>query len=50
MLEVRGLSARYGAIAALDDVTLHVPEGAVVALLGANGAGKTSLMRALTGR
>jgi len=49
MLEVRGLSARYGAIAALNDVTLDVPDGAVVALLGANGAGKTSLMRAITG-
>jgi branched-chain amino acid transport system ATP-binding protein len=49
LLDVRGLSASYGAISALDDVTLHVPEGAVVALLGANGAGKTSLMRALTG-
>ena len=49
MLEVRGLSASYGAIAALSGVDLDVPEGAVVALLGANGAGKTTLMRAITG-
>ena len=49
MLEVSHLSARYGAITALTDVSLTVPDGAVVALLGANGAGKTSLMRAITG-
>ena len=49
MLEIRGLSASYGAIAALSGVDLSVPEGAVVALLGANGAGKTTLMRAITG-
>ena len=49
MLEIRSLSASYGAIAALTDVDLSVPEGAVVALLGANGAGKTPLMRAITG-
>ena len=49
MLEIRSLSASYGAIAALTDVELSVPEGAVVALLGANGAGKTTLMRAITG-
>ena len=49
MLEIRSLSASYGAIAALTGVNLSVPEGAVVALLGANGAGKTTLMRAITG-
>ena len=49
MLEIRTLSASYGAIAALSGVDLSVPEGAVVALLGANGAGKTTLMRAITG-
>ncbi len=49
MLEIRALSASYGAIAALSGVDLSVPEGAVVALLGANGAGKTTLMRAITG-
>lgn len=49
MLEIRNLSASYGAIAALTEVDLSVPAGAVVALLGANGAGKTTLMRAITG-
>ena len=49
MLEVSGLSASYGAIQALSDVTLTVPDGSVTAVLGANGAGKTTLLRSITG-
>jgi branched-chain amino acid transport system ATP-binding protein len=49
MLEVSGLSTRYGAVRALDDVHLTVEQGAVVAVLGANGAGKTTLLRSVTG-
>ncbi len=49
MLEVRGLDLFYGDARALDDVSLVVPEGAVVAIVGANGAGKTSLIRAIAG-
>ena len=48
-LEVSGLSVRYGAVRALHDVTLDVEPGASVALLGANGAGKTTVLRAVGG-
>ncbi|WP_336632716.1 MULTISPECIES: ABC transporter ATP-binding protein [unclassified Microbacterium] len=44
-----GLTLRYGNVVALRGVDLRVPAGAVVALLGANGAGKTSLIRAVSG-
>lgn len=49
MLEVRGLSVRYGAVLAVDDVSLSVGEGECVALLGPNGAGKSSTLRAISG-
>jgi branched-chain amino acid transport system ATP-binding protein len=49
MLEVTHLRARYGAIEALRDVTLHVQTGELVALIGSNGAGKTTLMRVISG-
>jgi ABC-type branched-subunit amino acid transport system ATPase component len=48
-LEVSGLSVRYGAVRALHDVTLDVARGEAVALLGANGAGKTTVLRAVGG-
>lgn len=48
-IECAGLTKRYGAITALDDLRLDVPEGAVFGLLGPNGAGKTTLVRLLTG-
>ena len=49
ILEVDDLRVWYGAVVALRDVSLRVEEGTTLAILGANGAGKTSLLRAITG-
>jgi branched-chain amino acid transport system ATP-binding protein len=49
MLEVSGLCTDYGPVRAVNDVSLKVDEGAVLAVLGANGAGKTSLLRTVSG-
>lgn len=49
MLEVRGLTTRYGAISALRDATLSVGTGEVVGLIGPNGAGKTTLLGSIAG-
>jgi ABC-type branched-subunit amino acid transport system ATPase component len=49
LLELDGVSARYGKALALDDVSLVVQPGEVVAVLGANGAGKTTMTRVITG-
>jgi branched-chain amino acid transport system ATP-binding protein len=48
-LRVRGLEARYGPIAAVRGIDLDVRSGEIVALLGANGAGKTSTLAAIVG-
>ncbi|MGH7263389.1 MAG: ABC transporter ATP-binding protein [Candidatus Rokuibacteriota bacterium] len=49
MLEVAGLVAGYGRIDVLRDVTLSVPLGSIVGVLGTNGAGKTTLARTVSG-
>jgi branched-chain amino acid transport system ATP-binding protein len=49
MLEVFDLQVSYGAIKALDGVSFSVPRGRIVTLLGANGSGKTTTLRAITG-
>ena len=48
-LSIEGLKVRYGAIEAVKGINIEVPEGSVVALLGANGAGKTSTLRTISG-
>ena len=49
MLELTALEVRYGGIAALQGISLSVPEGTVVTLIGANGAGKSTTLRAISG-
>jgi len=49
LLEVSDLQVRYGGVVAVRDVSFEVAPGEVVAVLGANGAGKTSTLRAVTG-
>jgi len=48
-LKIEGLSVSYGRIEALKNVSMTIHEGEIVALLGANGAGKSSLLRAISG-
>jgi branched-chain amino acid transport system ATP-binding protein len=48
-LVVSGLSVRYGGVTALDDVSLSVMDGELVTVIGANGAGKSSLLNAVVG-
>ena len=49
MLEVDGLSVSYGGVAALDGVSLRIPDHGITAVLGPNGAGKSTLIRAIAG-
>ena len=49
MLEVKHLQVNYGAVAALHGVSLTVPKGDIVTLIGGNGAGKTTTLRAISG-
>ena len=49
VLEVQNLSVRYGAITALHGISLTVPAGGIVTLIGGNGAGKTTTLRAISG-
>jgi branched-chain amino acid transport system ATP-binding protein len=49
VLELTALEVHYGGIAALQGISLSVPEGTVVTLIGANGAGKSTTLRAISG-
>ena len=49
LLEVKGVSVSYGDVRALTDVSLEVEEGSIVALLGSNGAGKSTMLKAIAG-
>jgi len=49
LLEIKDLSVSYGAIRALHGVSFHVDEGEVVTLIGANGAGKSTTLRTISG-
>lgn len=48
IIEIQGLTKKYGDLVALDDLTLNIEEGAVFGFIGPNGAGKTTTMRILT--
>ena len=49
MLKIENLNVSYGGIKALQGIDLEVPEGKIVTLIGANGAGKSSLLRTISG-
>lgn len=49
LVQARGLTVRYGAKRAVDDVSFGIAKGRIVGLLGHNGAGKTTLMKAMVG-
>jgi branched-chain amino acid transport system ATP-binding protein len=48
-LEIHALSVSYGAIAALHEVSFNVPQGEIVAIIGANGAGKSTILNTISG-
>lgn len=49
LLEVQGLTKRFGGLTAVDNVSFQIDKGQVVGLIGPNGAGKTTLLRLITG-
>ena len=49
LLEIRDLTVRYGGIQALHGISLSVPQGSIVTLIGANGAGKSTTLRTVSG-
>lgn len=48
MLEIKNLKVRYGGILALNGINMKIPEGKIVTLVGANGAGKSTTLRSIT--
>lgn len=48
MLEIKDLRVKYGGIVALDGISMKVPDGKIITLVGANGAGKSTTLRSIT--
>ena len=49
LLEIRGLSVNFGGIRAVKDISMNIEQGKIVTLIGANGAGKSTVLRAVSG-
>ena len=49
LLEAKGISVNYGNVSAIRNISISVPEGGIVTIIGGNGAGKTTTLRALSG-
>ena len=49
MLKIKNLTVHYGVIEAVHDVSFEVNKGEIVSLIGANGAGKTTILRTISG-
>jgi len=49
LLEIRKVSVNYGKVSAIRDISMGVPDGGIVTIIGGNGAGKTTMLRAISG-
>lgn len=49
ILEIKGLNVRFGGIRAVDGISMNVQEGKIITLIGANGAGKSTILRSVSG-
>ena len=49
LLQVEHITVKYGKAIAVEEISLQVPEGKVVTIIGANGAGKSTILKALSG-
>ncbi len=49
MIEIDNLTVRYGGVTALEDLSLIIPDGKIISIVGANGAGKSTTINAITG-
>ena len=49
LLEIRNVSVNYGKVSAIRDISMMVPDGGIVTIIGGNGAGKTTMLRAISG-